>query len=110
MGWAQAREGPSRPPKPLSQDRPRVEEGSLSPGVGRGRGLEEVPLGEVMPESGGCGLGRRRLWRLGVEGRVPAGQDVLISPAPDVGRVASGPAEPLVGCPRAGAAAPGLAP
>ena len=85
-----ARHWPGR--GPLWPQKPRTAlvcmEGRLSAGSGGGCGLEEVPEGGG--KSRGCGL--RRRWE---EGWVPAGQNVLVSPAPGCGRVASDPAEPL---------------
>lgn len=97
----------------------KVREGGCSPVCVPGTGLGEAPSGPRSPGppwcvwKGACQQGREGAagWRkylkeagrvgavasgdVGEEGWVPAGQNVLVSPAPGCGRVASDPAEPL---------------
>jgi len=97
----------------------KVRDGGCSPVCAPGTGLGEAPSGPRSPGppwcvwKGACQQGREGAagWRkylkeagrvgavasgdAGEEGWVPAGQDVLVSPAPGCGRVASDPAEPL---------------
>ena len=97
----------------------KVREGGCSPVSAPGTGLGEAPSGPRSPgppwcvRKGACQQGREGAagWRkylreagrvgavasgdVGEEGWVPAGQDVLVSPAPGCGRMASDPTEPL---------------
>ena len=97
----------------------KVREGGCSPVSAPGTGLGEAPSGPRSPgppwcvRKGACQQGREGAagWRkylreagrvgavasgdVGEEGWVPAGQDVLVSPAPRCGCMASDPAEPL---------------
>ena len=97
----------------------KVREGGCSPVSAPGTGLGEAPSGPRSPgppwcvRKGACQQGREGAagWRkylreagrvgavasgdVGAVGWVPAGQDVLVSPAPGCGRVASDPTEPL---------------